>query len=193
MYILCDTSSILLLIRIAPEMFIDPRYECCTIKEIHDELFRTQKFKDKYPWRNQYKYKIKYIDSGKMNVQKINLFYETIARLIDSGITSNYSGKFFSLSRVDMKLLSCALAHGFKLSAGDQGMKELACQEFTDEFKGNVSALEIINLWLRKRLITWDDRLHDYMADWNRQEEHPQPVDQIKTFKRLTKRKYPGS
>lgn len=42
MFILCDTSSILMLLCIAPEMFIDERFECITIREVHDEIVRNQ-------------------------------------------------------------------------------------------------------------------------------------------------------
>jgi hypothetical protein len=192
MHILCDTSSILLLIRIAPEMFIDDRYECCTLHEIYDELFRSQKFKQKYPWRDKFKNKIKYLDSQK-NIPDVALYYNIIVRLNETGIKSNYSGKIFSLSRVDMKLLAYSLAHEFKLSTGDQGIKEFTWQEFSEEFKGDVSALEIINLWLRKKLVVWNDELHEYVADWNRQNEHPQPKEHKKIFEKLTGRKYPGS
>ena len=43
MYILCDTCSVLMLIRVAPDMFCDDRYGCVTIKDVFRELFRTQK------------------------------------------------------------------------------------------------------------------------------------------------------
>ena len=92
-----------------------------------------------------------------------------------------------------MKLLACALAHGFKLSTGDQDIKDFAYQEFIEVFKGHVSPLEMINLWLRKKLIAWNDELHDYVMDWNRQNEHPQPAEHKKIFEKLTGRKYPGS
>ncbi len=92
-----------------------------------------------------------------------------------------------------MKLLACALAHGLKLSTGDQDIKDFACQEFLDEFKGHVSALEMINIWLRKKLIGWNDEFHDYVSDWKSQHEHPQPEEQKKIFKKLTGRNYPGS
>jgi hypothetical protein len=193
MHILCDTSSILLLIRIAPEMFIDERYECCTLNEIHDELFKTQKFKQKYPWRSNYKNKIKCLASQRVNDPDVTFYYDIIARLNETGRTSIYSGSIFSLSRIDMKLLACALAHGYKLSTGDQGIKDFAYQEFFNIFKGHVSALEMINLWLKKNLIVWNDVLHEYVADWSRQDEHPQPKEQKKTFEKLTGRKYPGS
>lgn len=40
MNILCDTCTILMLIRIAPDMFIDGRYNCVTINEVRDEIFK---------------------------------------------------------------------------------------------------------------------------------------------------------
>lgn len=49
MYVLCDTCSVLMLIRIAPDMFEDSRYGCVTTQEVIRELFRTQRFKEKYP------------------------------------------------------------------------------------------------------------------------------------------------
>lgn len=48
MYILCDTCKVLMLIRIAPDMFRDDGYGCVTIQEVFQELFRTQKFKMQY-------------------------------------------------------------------------------------------------------------------------------------------------
>ncbi len=51
MFILCDTCSVLMLIRIAPKMFNEKEYECLTVKEVHQEIKRTQKFKEKYQWR----------------------------------------------------------------------------------------------------------------------------------------------
>jgi len=43
MDILCDTCSILMLIRIAPNMFIDKGFECVTIPDARKELFQTNK------------------------------------------------------------------------------------------------------------------------------------------------------
>lgn len=193
MHILCDTSSILLLIRIAPEMFIDERYECCTMSEIRDELFQTQKFKQNYPWRSNYKNKIKCLASQQANKPEVKLYYDIIAHLNETGTTNTCTGRIFNLSRVDMKLLACALAHGFKLSTGDQGIKDFAYQEFLDVFKGHVSALEMINLWLRKKLLQWNDVHHDYVTDWCIYNEHPQPEEQKRIFEKLTGRTYPGS
>jgi len=52
MKILCDTSSVLLLIRIAPQMFIDDKFNCFTVREVWEEVFQTQKFRTKYSWRD---------------------------------------------------------------------------------------------------------------------------------------------
>jgi hypothetical protein len=75
-----------MLIKIAPDMFCDERYECVTIQEVFQEIFRTQKFKMQYPWRTKYKSKIKALGKSKVEsgdfklykgVEKINsLFYE---------------------------------------------------------------------------------------------------------------------
>lgn len=193
MHILCDTSSILLLIRIAPDMLIDARYECCTINDISEELFQTQRFKQKYSWRNSYKDKIKCLPAELIKKQEVALYYDAIARLNNIGTMDIYTGKAFSLSRRDIRLLACALAHGFKLSTGDRGIKDFALQQFTDIYQGSVSALELINIWIRKKLITWNDERHGYLADWAIQGEHIQPDDQKKVFRRLTGRDYPGS
>ena len=55
MVVLCDTSAILMLLRIAPDMFTDPRYGCVTIRQIYDEITRTPKFKSKYLWLHEKK------------------------------------------------------------------------------------------------------------------------------------------
>ncbi|NQV19357.1 MAG: hypothetical protein HQ534_12545 [Armatimonadetes bacterium] len=52
MNIICDTCSILMLIRIAPDMFIDSKYGCKTINEVRKEFISTTRFKEKYPGEN---------------------------------------------------------------------------------------------------------------------------------------------
>jgi hypothetical protein len=39
-----------MLLKIAPQMFIEKKYQCATITDIHNEIVRTAKFKTKYPW-----------------------------------------------------------------------------------------------------------------------------------------------
>lgn len=193
MHILCDTSSILLLIRIAPDMFIDERYQCCTIQPVRDEIFRTQKFKSKYPWRDKYKNKIRCLSPEALQKAEIQFYQDAIYRLNDFGTINTYTGKIFSLSRVDILFLACALAHGFSITTGDQGIKDFAAQQFAGIFSGNVSALELINIWLEKKLIHWDEKLHEFLSDWGKQNEHAQPEEQKQRFERLTGMDYPGS
>ena len=42
-------------------------------------------------------------------------------------------------------------------------------------------------------LILWDDVKHEYLAEWDIQEEPSQPVNAIGKFQQLTGRRYPGS
>jgi hypothetical protein len=51
MFVVCDTCSLIMLLRIAPDMFADPRYRCVTIAPVFNEYVRTQRFKHRYPWR----------------------------------------------------------------------------------------------------------------------------------------------
>ena len=81
MYVLCDTSSIMMLIRIAPDIFIDERYRCCTINLVRGEIFQNSRFKEKYPWRDDYKDKIKGISAQLAEGKIASEYYETITTL----------------------------------------------------------------------------------------------------------------
>lgn len=85
MNILCDTCSVLMLIRIAPEMFYDSRFECITIPEVFKELFQTQKFKTSYPWRREYKSKIKAIGTSEIEKGDFKLYLQSIKSIIQTG------------------------------------------------------------------------------------------------------------
>lgn len=193
MNIICDTSVIFLVIRIAPDMFINPEYECCTIQCVRDEIFQTTKFKSKYPWVNSFNNKIKCLPSQILNTKAHQKYFKVISTLNNVGTINRYIDKLFQLSYTDMTLLSCALANGFKLSTGDLSISNFGSQEFEGEYKGYVSALELVNTWLTKDLIKWNSTLNSYIIDWNKQNEHPQPKDQKKNFEKLTDYKYEGS
>ena len=51
MVVLQDTCAILMLLRIAPEMFTNPDFGCVTLASVQKEYVRKQEFKRKYPWR----------------------------------------------------------------------------------------------------------------------------------------------
>ena len=85
MNILCDTCSVLMLIRIAPEMFCDDRFECVTIPEVIHELFQTQKFKTSYPWRKEFKSKIKAIRTSEIEKGDFKIYLQSIRVLKQTG------------------------------------------------------------------------------------------------------------
>ena len=182
-----------MLIRIAQEMFIKSEYECCTIRLVREEIFRTQRFKTKYPWRSQFKDKVQSLPLDISDNKEVRRYFDAIDSLIEHGRISEKTGMEFDLSYIDKKLLACALSNGYKISSGDDDMKQFAKQEFGGDFKGWISPLGIVNRWLKKGLIKWDRSLHVHLAEWETYNEHPQPQRQKIQFKKLTKRNYPGS
>lgn len=101
MNILCDTCSVLMLIRIAPDMFCDDRFECVTIQEVIKEFFQTQKFKTSYPWRREYKSRIKAIGISEIEKGDFHIYLQSIKSIIETGKINKRTGKYFNLSRVD--------------------------------------------------------------------------------------------
>ena len=192
MEILCDTSSALMLIRIGPSMFMQKRYGCCTTKEVRREIFGTQKFKTKYAWRDEYKDKVRCVPNELSENEDVIRYFDVITSLLEVGIINQKTGRDFDLSYTDRKIVACVLSNGYKLTSGDSDLKEFASQEFGSEFRGSISPLGIINRWLKKELLRWNSKRHLYLADWNKNEEHKQPLHQIKQFRRLTGLKYPG-
>jgi hypothetical protein len=182
-----------MLLRIAPNMFQDKRYGCVTLKEVHDEILGTQKFKSKYPWRTKYKDKLNPLSSSKMNSKEVTTFFTVIDELNKIGTVNKKTNRLFDLSHTDKKILAGALAFNYKITSGDYDLVQFAKQEFSSKFKGSIYPLEIINAWLKKKLIKWDDTKHEYLSDWDLQIEHQQPIKAIGNFQKLTKRRYPGS
>ena len=158
MYILCDTCSVLMLIRIAPDMFRDDRYGCVTIQEVFQELFRTQKFKTKYPWRTKYKSKIKAVIKSKVETDDFNLYLEAIRNIIETGKINERTKKFFSLSYVDQQIAACSIAHGFKLTTVDDDLNDFVIQM---RYRPKCSIWLWISSWFfpARRLISQDPTL----------------------------------
>jgi hypothetical protein len=192
MPILCDTSVILMLIRVAPDMFLGSDYECSTIRLVRDELFRTQKFKSKYAWRGEYKASIRCLPMEVAESEDVQRYLDVIQTLTSHGAVNEKTGREFGLSHVDKAFLSCALANRFRISTGEEEMKLFAAQEFGKQFKGWISPLGIINLWIKRKLISWDDSHQNILKEWEKDNEHAQPQRQKFIFKKLTGMKYPG-
>jgi hypothetical protein len=183
-----------MLVRFAPDMFIDDRFDCLTMLEVRKEIFRQQKFKNKYPWRVKFKGKIKCLpNSALTNDSEYSRYLEVINLLIDNDTINAKTGNRFDLSKVDRRILACALSFGCQITSGDDDLIDFAKQEFSDIFKGNISPLGIINRWVRKGLISWNDKLHGHLCDWNNDNEDSQPRRQKTEFKKLTGFPYTGS
>jgi hypothetical protein len=190
MFILCDTCSILMLIRIAPDMFEESRYECVTLQEVGREIFQTQKFKEKYPWRTKYKSKIKAIKPSEMEKGDFKLYLEAIQNMVFTGTVNQKRGHFFNLSRVDQMLAACAIAHNFRLTTVDGDLADFVEQEFSGTI---LSPLRIINDWIEKKLIRWNDDFQEILGDWTRFNEPHQPKKEANRFQKLTGYPYAGS
>ena len=116
MKILCDTCSILMIIRIAPDMLIDENYGYFTIQDVRKEIIRGQKFKDKYPWRHRFKDRIRCIPNSEITDNDfINQYLDVVNLLIENNTINNKTGKLFDLSPVDKKFIACAFSFGVKI------------------------------------------------------------------------------
>jgi hypothetical protein len=189
MYILCDTCSVLMLIRIAPDMFCENRYGCKTMQEVARELFRTQKFKAKYPWRTKYKSNIKALSSSEVRKGDFDLNLDAVKNIVAIGTKNKKTGHYFNLSYVDQMIAACTIAHNFKLTTVDGDLADFVEQEFSGV---TISPLGIINEWMGKKLFKWNDDLQEVIEDWDKCNEHPQPKKEVKRFEKLSGYKYAG-
>jgi len=178
-----------MLLRIAPEMFIDERYECITINDVRNEFFGTQKFKTKYHWRAQFKSKIQTLGTSLFETKKFNDYFSVIENMI-AILTFKYDkNRDYGLSPVDKRIAACVLANNFKISTTDIDLMDFLFNEFDIQ---NTSPLKLINLWLKKGLITWTDYHQAIIEDWYLCNEAPQPKEDILEFEKITNYKYVG-
>lgn len=190
MILLCDTCSVLMLIRIVPDMFIDPKYECATTKEVCEEIIRTPRFKTKYPWRIKYRSKLQHLGTTIENDPKIQNRFKIIDNLVESEMILNEKKKRpFDFSYTDKMVVACALALNYGISTVEAELTDFLDQQFN---KHVIKPLAIINYWLRKGLIQWDNEKQMVIEDWLVCNEAPQDRKQIKIFMRLTNCEYPG-
>ncbi|MBC8394915.1 MAG: hypothetical protein H8E17_20390, partial [Deltaproteobacteria bacterium] len=92
-------------------MFSDERFGCSTISTVHKELFSTQKFKTKYPWRDKYKAKIKTLGATVLSTDDFRLNLLTVTSLIDAGIENIKTGLLVDLSNTDKAIIACAASY----------------------------------------------------------------------------------
>lgn len=101
MRILCDTCSVLMVIRVAPDMFVNQRFGCATIPKVYDEIFKKQKFKTKYPWRDQFKNKIVALGTSELTDSLVDTHLSTIEFLVQAGVLNSNTGRLVDLSPTD--------------------------------------------------------------------------------------------
>lgn len=192
MPVLCDTSSIVMLFPIAPEMFVDSNYGCLLIKEIHDELIQTQKFGTKYPWIKTCRPKLKTTVLSREEKKKEELFFLACSQLCKDcvNLTNN---RMFDLSREDRKVISHTLALGVQVSTCDGSLRGFMGQEFFEDYKGNLSALEVLVSWIEAGLVTWSQDKQRFLEAWRVNEEPAQPRRAIRKFRALTGFEYLGT
>jgi predicted nuclease of predicted toxin-antitoxin system len=193
MYILCDTCSVLMLIRIAPDMFIDPEFECVTISDVAKEIFRTQKFKDRYAWRQRFKEKIKPIRNSILKTNDFKLYFQVVSNQIKNGVVNKKTKRYFDLSQVDQRIVACARANDYLITTGDKDLIQYYLQQFSNNPDEIISPLGMVNIWINKGLISWDVNFQTILEDWNKCDEAPQPKSEIKKFEKLTDYKYLGT
>ncbi|MBF0552744.1 MAG: hypothetical protein HQK60_19700 [Deltaproteobacteria bacterium] len=189
MLTICDTCSTMMVIRIAPQMYTGEPYECETLIEIRHEILRTQKFKEKYPWRKEFKDKIHALSDTQVNTGGFKNYLDVMQILLKNITIDEATGKAFNLSQVDQKILARALDKQAAICTGDKGLIRFAKQEF--EFTNIISSLGLVNIWLRKGLIQLND-VRLVFDDWKKLGEASQPQEDIKAFEKLTRMKYSG-
>ncbi len=189
MNILCDTCSVLMLIRIAPDMFTDGRFDCVTVQEVCEEIFRTQRFKTKYPWRSNYKDRIRPSNILKGIGDDFELHLDVVRQLVDAGGVSSKTGRAFGLSFVDKKIAAYVTAYELEISSTDNSLIDFLEQEFD---KKNRSPLAILNGWIKEGLVQWNEDIQRIIEDWDKNGEPVQPVKDKKDFLKLTRVRYMG-
>ncbi len=189
MKILCDTCCVLLLIRIVPRMFIDEKFKCLAIREVREEIFQTQRFKSRYPWRNDFRDSIGCEIPSQAVRKKADMYFSVIDKKIESGTINNRNGRFFDLSYKDKRIVAYALATDSLLATNDYDMRDFVHQEFDSL---SLSSLGLVNKWIKEGALTWYPEYQKIIEDWNICNEPKQPIEDVEEFQRLSKFDYIG-
>ena len=169
-------------------MFSDDRFNCFTVLEVRDEIYKSQRFGSKYPWRSSVRREIKIKSCLDIEDSFQNCF-DLIEKMNETGVINQRNNRIFNLSRCDQIIIAYAIALDSRISTNDLGMKDFAEQEFDKEC---LSSLALLNEWIENSLVSWDSNIKDIMRDWKISNEPTQPREDIEKFESLTGRKYPG-
>ncbi len=187
MLVLCDTCVILMLLRIAPDMFINEEYGCITVNAVWKEFTRTQKFKTKYPWRNNYKKHIKSKPNAEVKNKDFDLTLDTVS-MINGSSNNTRTKRRYGLSPVDCEIAAIVAHNNFSVSTVDRNLGEFIEQQYDCI---NHEPLELVNIWITKKLIEWDVNKQTILDDWIICEEKYPTRKAIREFQKLTDYKFP--
>ena len=190
MIFLCDTCSVLMVVRIAPNMFLDERFECRTSSLVREEIFRKQKFKEKYPWRDAFKNKIVAVSDSELKGGVFGVVEKTINVLFDAGKINEKTKRCFDLGRVDRTLAAISVSKEWGFCSHDRDLVDFLEQEFD---KPSVSPLALYNLWIERDVLKYSSEHATIMSDWKTCNERPQPTSEIRRFCMLTNQEYLGT
>ncbi|MBF0408118.1 MAG: hypothetical protein HQM10_12225 [Candidatus Riflebacteria bacterium] len=179
-----------MLIRLAPDMFVDRKFDCVTSAVVLKEIYQTQRFKDRYPWRNQYKSKIMTNTDLVALGKKFEMTLKAINNMIFSGTFNQKSNKCFDLSGADQTLAALAVSNEFDLCSIDVNLVQFLEQEFDCN---NLSPLALYNNWLENKILKYLPEHAKIFTDWKTCREKPQPLSEIQRFNKLTGVSYLGS
>ena len=170
-------------------MFIEENFNCIVIREVRDEIFQTQRFLSRYPWRNDFRDNVDCEILSQATRKKADMYFDVIDMKIESGTINNRNGRFFDLSYKDKKIVAAAFAFDALLATNDRDMREFVKQEFDS---ASFSALGLLNYWLSEEIIVWNSELQSFHEEWDRKNEPSQPRSDIEEFQRLSGFDYIG-
>jgi hypothetical protein len=150
----------------------------------HCAAHSTRAFKDKYPWRTDYKTRVKAISTATRDSVTLSVVNAAAEECFNER-----TGRPYGLSPPDKEIAAYAVSQGWMVTTGDTGLIDFLQQQFHTRI---LSALEVLNIWLQKEVVTWDEQLHAVLVEWDTQRERPQPAAAKKRFAALTGKKYPG-
>ena len=170
-------------------MFIDSKFGCSTIPMVHHEIFKTQKFKTKYPWREDYRTKIVTLGSSALRTEDVETNMSIINMMVSAGVKNTKTGRLVDLSPTDKQIVACAAAHRYDITSGDGNLVYFAEKEFDIS---NTYPLGLVNDWIEEGLIAWDMHMQMVIEDWDKCGEMEQSVAEVGRYQTLTGKLYVG-
>ena len=199
MIIVADTCSLLMLLRLNPEMLTDPKFKCCTTQEVRDEIFRTARFAKKYPWRSGFRDKVQAVSMGA--VIHASSYDDAVSAVKAQLEHINPDEGPYNLSPEDRSVIILAQIlpelpdfavddpDEIALSTTDRRLRDFAEIRFEIE---NIEPLKILNFWIDFGIWDYDDQIHGpILQEWADQEPDPS-VAAKRCFRKLTGYTFPS-